>query len=317
MIMVTVRRWCGWSPTSRARSSASRTRRCPSWHGSIAPVLIGCSSNRITRRWLTPCRSSLTDCCRSSCPALPGTVSRPPEFHRAVLDRRKIKIIYSRAWYPGVTERVIEPYAMVRTRRGWEVDAGPVDDHGRLRTYLLTGVQSFSVLDETFERPADVDALLRAQRGRRRSRSSSRTTRAGPSTSMPRLLRCRRGRDQRPTAGPAARARTSAGRPDPARRRAGRKSGRAGRAGRRGPGAGPGGCSITTVRSRAEGSAAAPQPWSGGSVRRAPYRVFIGSDLTRIPRSSGDPQHVLDPGQAQPRRAPMARTVAHQARRPA
>ena len=97
-------------------------------------------------------------------PSLPGTVSRPPEFHRAELERRKVKIIYSRAWYPGVTERVIEPYAMVRTRRGWEVDAGPVDDHGRLRTYLLTGVQSFSVLDETFERPADVDALLRAQR---------------------------------------------------------------------------------------------------------------------------------------------------------
>jgi proteasome accessory factor C len=98
-------------------------------------------------------------------PSAPSSaMSRPPEFHRAEMERRKVKIVYSRAWYPGVAERVIEPYAMVRTRRGWEVDAGPVDDHGRLRTYLLNGVQSFEVLAETFERPADVDALLRAQR---------------------------------------------------------------------------------------------------------------------------------------------------------
>ena len=91
-------------------------------------------------------------------------VTRTPEFHRAVVDRRKIKIVYSRAWYPGVAERVIEPYAMVRTRRGWEVDAGPVDDQGRLRTYLLTGVQSFEVLEDVFDRPESVDALLLAQR---------------------------------------------------------------------------------------------------------------------------------------------------------
>lgn len=103
---------------------------------------------------------------RSNAPssAASNAMARPPEFHRAEVERRKVKISYSRAWYPGVAERVIEPYAMVRTRRGWEVDAGPVDDHGRLRTYLLTGVQSFEVLAETFERPVDVDALLRAQR---------------------------------------------------------------------------------------------------------------------------------------------------------
>jgi hypothetical protein len=96
--------------------------------------------------------------------APPSRVTRPPEFHQAVVDRHKIKVVYSRAWYPGVTERVIEPYAMVRTRRGWEVDAGPVDDQGRLRTYLLTGVQSFEVLAEVFDRPDSVDALLLAQR---------------------------------------------------------------------------------------------------------------------------------------------------------
>ena len=53
---------------------------------------------------------------------------------------------------------------MVRTRRGWEVDAGPVDDQGRLRTYLLTGVQTFEVLEDVFDRPESVDALLLAQR---------------------------------------------------------------------------------------------------------------------------------------------------------
>ena len=39
--------------------------------------------------------------------------------------RVRVDIVYSRAWEVGVSRRTIEPYRLVRTRRGWEVDAGP------------------------------------------------------------------------------------------------------------------------------------------------------------------------------------------------
>jgi proteasome accessory factor C len=91
-------------------------------------------------------------------------VTRPPQFRKAVVERRKVRITYARAWRPGVTERVIEPYQMVRTRRGWEIDAGPVQDNGRLRTFLLTGVQHFNVLADTFDTPENLTVLLEQQR---------------------------------------------------------------------------------------------------------------------------------------------------------
>ena len=97
-------------------------------------------------------------------PSAHHAVARPPVFRRAVEERLKVLITYVRAWRPGVTERVIEPYQMVRTRRGWEIDAGPVQENGRLRTFLLTGVQQFKVLADTFETPPDLTVLLDQQR---------------------------------------------------------------------------------------------------------------------------------------------------------
>jgi proteasome accessory factor C len=85
-------------------------------------------------------------------------------LHRSVEQRRRVRITYVRQWHPGVRERVIEPYRLVRTRRGWEVDAGPADEVAAVRTYLVSGIQTCEVLDETFEPPADLDALLSAQR---------------------------------------------------------------------------------------------------------------------------------------------------------
>ena len=82
----------------------------------------------------------------------------------AAQDRRKVRITYSRVWRPGAGERVIEPYRVMRTRRGWEVDAGPADDVAPVRTYLVSGISTCEVLDETFDPPADLDALLLAQR---------------------------------------------------------------------------------------------------------------------------------------------------------
>ncbi len=78
--------------------------------------------------------------------------------------RRAVRIDYSRAWSHGVGGRVIHPYRLVQTRRGWEVDAGPPDAEGQLRTFLLSNIRSVELLDETFEAPDDLDARLETQR---------------------------------------------------------------------------------------------------------------------------------------------------------
>jgi hypothetical protein len=97
-----------------------------------------------------------------------SAISRRPDgpaaWHHAAQEHRRVAIRYARTWRPGTTERVVDPYRVIRTRRGWEVDAGPPDDQRRIRTYLLSGVLSATVLDETFEPPEDLVALLVAQR---------------------------------------------------------------------------------------------------------------------------------------------------------
>lgn len=87
-----------------------------------------------------------------------------PTLRAAHASRRRVRIVYSRAWAPGVSERVVEPYRLVQTRRGWEIDAGPPDDQGRLRTFLLSNIRSADVLDEPFSPPGDVEERLVAQR---------------------------------------------------------------------------------------------------------------------------------------------------------
>lgn len=100
--------------------------------------------------------------------------SEAPSWHRpleplqeAARERHRVRIVYSRSWYLGVTERVIDPYLLVQTRRGWEVDAGPPDPDGKLRTFLLSNIREFEALSETFEPPADLAARLEAQRATR------------------------------------------------------------------------------------------------------------------------------------------------------
>jgi hypothetical protein len=100
-----------------------------------------------------------------------------PEWNRQVQPlqtaqrrRNAVRIVYSRAWEHGVTPRVIHPYRLVQTRRGWEVDAGPPDDRGRLRTYLLSGIRDLEVLERTFTPPAGLPAMLEEQRSTTRAR---------------------------------------------------------------------------------------------------------------------------------------------------
>lgn len=87
-----------------------------------------------------------------------------PAFRKAHTEHRAVRIVYSRAWKPGVGEREIEPYRLVQTRRGWEVDAGPPDAEGRLRTYLLSNIREADLLSRTFSVPDDLEQRLTDQR---------------------------------------------------------------------------------------------------------------------------------------------------------
>lgn len=81
----------------------------------------------------------------------------------ALRRRRRIRVTYARAWRPGLREHVLEPYRLIKTRRGWEVDAGIAGtDH--VGTFLLSGVREAQVLDESFERPADYELRIAANR---------------------------------------------------------------------------------------------------------------------------------------------------------
>jgi predicted DNA-binding transcriptional regulator YafY len=105
---------------------------------------------------------------RTGGPTLGGAVLVGSEvaadLRAAATGQRRVRLVYARAWRPGVVERVVEPYRVVTTRRGYEVDAGPLDAEGRVRTYLVSGVRDHEVLADTFERPADADERVAAAR---------------------------------------------------------------------------------------------------------------------------------------------------------
>jgi proteasome accessory factor C len=104
-------------------------------------------------------------------PRAPASWNAPLEaLEDAVTGHRRVRIVYSRTWREGVTEREIEPFMLVQTRRGWEVDAGPVQPDGSIRTFLVSNIRSHEVLDEEFTLPSDVGDLLDAQRATTRVR---------------------------------------------------------------------------------------------------------------------------------------------------
>ena len=59
---------------------------------------------------------------------------------------------------------MIEPLLLIRTRRGWELDATPGDARSSLRTYLLANIRSLAVLSETFEAPAHLTEMINKHR---------------------------------------------------------------------------------------------------------------------------------------------------------
>lgn len=87
-------------------------------------------------------------------------------LHGAVAERRRLRLQYSRSWFPGVSERVVEPYQLIRTHRGWELDAAVADSPTQegLRTYLVDRIRTVELLEESFEPPARLAELLADQR---------------------------------------------------------------------------------------------------------------------------------------------------------
>lgn len=82
------------------------------------------------------------------------------DLQLAVRERRRVAVRYARAWEPTIEDGVIEPYGLLRTLRGWEMDAAPGDERSALRTYLLQNLRSVTVLPETFEPPEDRNAMI-------------------------------------------------------------------------------------------------------------------------------------------------------------
>ena len=93
--------------------------------------------------------------------------SRLNELRAAIDGRRRIKITYARAWTTVIEEEMIEPYGVLRTHRGWELDASPGDERSPLRTYLLSNVRALEVLAETFEMPSDAMEMIKRHRRER------------------------------------------------------------------------------------------------------------------------------------------------------
>lgn len=95
--------------------------------------------------------------------ASPWLANIARSLRQAAEARQLVRILYARTWKPGIVERVIAPYRITHTRRGWEVDAG-VAGSNDVRTYLVSGIQRLETLDETFEVPDRVDDLVEANR---------------------------------------------------------------------------------------------------------------------------------------------------------
>ena len=76
----------------------------------------------------------------------------------------RVDIVYSRAWEVGVSQRIIEPYRLVRTRRGWEVDAGPLDERGTMRTFLLSNIRAAELRTRPSSCPTTSTRRLAEQR---------------------------------------------------------------------------------------------------------------------------------------------------------
>jgi proteasome accessory factor C len=92
----------------------------------------------------------------------PEAVAR--RLRTAGAERRRVRITYATAWRTGAVDRVIEPYRVIRTRRGWEIDAAVVNRDSAIATFVASGIRSFEVLPDRFRRPPDIDQRIERHR---------------------------------------------------------------------------------------------------------------------------------------------------------
>jgi proteasome accessory factor BC len=78
--------------------------------------------------------------------------------NEAVAERRRLRMEYYKPNEDEFSLRTIEPYALFNGREGWYVAAVDVDK-GDLRHFKLDRIKQADVLDETFERRPEIDAL--------------------------------------------------------------------------------------------------------------------------------------------------------------
>ncbi len=81
----------------------------------------------------------------------------------AIQQQRRVLVSYVSLWCPEPRDHIIAPYRLLRTRRGWELDAA-IEQPDDVGTFLLSGIRHTEIVDETFERPADVDRQIEADR---------------------------------------------------------------------------------------------------------------------------------------------------------
>jgi proteasome accessory factor C len=92
----------------------------------------------------------------------PEVVAR--RIRQAGSERRRVRITYAMLWKAGIVERVIEPYRVFRTQRGWEIDAAVVDRDGAVATFTASGILAVEALPERFRRPPDTDHRIERRR---------------------------------------------------------------------------------------------------------------------------------------------------------
>lgn len=97
----------------------------------------------------------------------PGSAS-VAAIREAIAKRQRIRFRYARVWRPGITTRVADPYRLICTNRGWELDAGPLDEQGKPRAFLLSNLDELQILDDTFEVPDGIGKILEENRAQLR-----------------------------------------------------------------------------------------------------------------------------------------------------
>jgi predicted DNA-binding transcriptional regulator YafY len=86
------------------------------------------------------------------------------DVQAAIEDCRRVRLVYARAREPVIEHLVVEPYWLIRTHRGWELDACSVSDGDRLRTFIVSNVRELEVLSEAFVPPAELSHVIKRYR---------------------------------------------------------------------------------------------------------------------------------------------------------